>query len=158
MLKRNITYENFNGDTVTGVFWFHLSQPELVKMQVSKEEGFQEFLLKIIKTEDKGQLVDLFDKIILGAYGVKSADGEHFEKSDELREKFASSAAYDALFMELVSSTEAMSAFVNGVVPQKMIDEINNALISDAVGSLSPEEMLKRAQAGTLSPPVPPVI
>ena len=71
-------------------------------------------------TQDLAELIALFKDIILRSYGVKSADGEEFQKSDELRTKFENTAAYQALFMELATSDEKGANFINGVVPANL--------------------------------------
>lgn len=153
MLKRDITYENFNGETVTGTFYFHLSQPELVEMQFSKDEGFGEWITKAMKTDDKAELIGIFKKLILGSYGQKTPDGERFVKSDQLREEFSQTAAYNALFMELATTADAAATFVKGVIPASLSGEIEKTLDT-------PEAMIQRAQAavnsGLSTLPAPP--
>jgi hypothetical protein len=51
------------------------------------------------------------------AYGEKSDDGKRFIKSEEISANFAATEAYSELFMELMSSTEKMTEFVNALAP-----------------------------------------
>lgn len=120
MFKRNITYENFNGDTVTGIYYFNVSQVELLEYEVSFTGGMQGTLQRIIDTQDHKTLVEEFKKIILMSYGVKSDDGESFVKSDELRDKFMQTAAFNALFMELATQDGKAAEFINAVMPKEM--------------------------------------
>ena len=39
MLKRNITYEDFDGNTVTEAFYFNLSKAELMEMEFTRAGG-----------------------------------------------------------------------------------------------------------------------
>ena len=137
MLKKPITYEDFDGNEQTEVFYFHLSEHELIDMEVEHEKGFEAFIQKIIETKDRKGLIDLFKQIILLTYGVKSEDGKRFIKSDELRTEFAQTAAYNALFLELATSDKAAAEFLKGVVPKKLGKEIDKAMSSSAEPSTS---------------------
>jgi hypothetical protein len=141
VLKKTITYENFNGETVVEDFFFHLSKAELVEMEMSVEGGLSESLQKIVAEEDTRKIVEEFKRIILKAYGVKSLDGRRFIKNQQLREEFESTEAYSTLFMDLVTNVDAAIEFVNGIVPQGMVDEATKVVQTDerALASV-PEE------------------
>jgi hypothetical protein len=124
MLKRNITYETFDGDEVTEPYYFNISKSELVELEVEFEGGFGAMLQRIVETNDRAGLVREFKKLILMAYGVKSDDGKRFVKSDELRDEFTQTAAYNSLFMELATNDGAAVEFVMGVLPKDMRAEI----------------------------------
>lgn len=124
MLKRDIKYETFDGEEVTETFYFNISKPELIELEVGVDEGFGVFLERIVKTEDKKQLIAEFKKIILLAYGEKSADGKRFVKNDELREAFSQTAAYQELFMQLSTDAKVASDFIKGLLPKDMAGEI----------------------------------
>lgn len=123
MLKKPITYEDFNGDTVTEDFYFNLSRAELVELELSHEGGLAASIKKIIDAENGAEIIAEFKKLILKAYGKKSGDGRRFIKNRQLREEFESSEAYSVLFMELVTDAEAAAVFVNGIVPQGLVGE-----------------------------------
>lgn len=127
MLKKTITFEDFNGQTITEDFYFNLTKAELVELEVSEKEGFAEALSKIVQSEDGKMIVSHFKKIILLAYGKKSADGRQFIKNEQLREEFVQTEAYSQLFMELATDAEKAAAFVNGVVPSSMVNDIQAA-------------------------------
>lgn len=118
MLKKTITYEDFNGEEVSEDFFFHLSKAELVEMEVSHEGGLSESLQRIIAAEDGKAIIAEFKEIILGSYGKRSEDGKRFVKNATIREEFESSEAYSALFMELVTDAESAVEFINGIIPQ----------------------------------------
>ena len=134
MLTKTIKYKDFNGQDKVKNFYFNLSKSELAEMDLVEKAGIEQTIKKMINEDDRENIVKLFKKLVLRAYGVKSADGERFEKSDELRAAFEQHPAYDVLFMELISSEKAMSDFINAVVPsevseaaaknKKSIDEI----------------------------------
>lgn len=123
MLKKTITYEDYNGQPVSEDYYFNLTKSELVELQLGTKGGFAEMLQEIVKTGDGALIIDHFKKIILMAYGVKSDDGKRFIKSDELSRDFEQSAAYDALFIELATNAAAASQFINGIVPLSLAQE-----------------------------------
>ncbi len=123
MLKKTITYEDFNGDTVSEDFFFHLSKAELVELELSHKGGLSEALQRIVAAEDGKGIVQEFKNIILTAYGKRSDDGKRFIKTQEMRDEFSSTEAYSSLFIELVTDTDAAVEFINGVIPAGMAEE-----------------------------------
>jgi hypothetical protein len=124
VLKKTITYIDFNEEEVTEEFFFHLSKAELIELEMSHQGGLTEALKKIIVAEDGKAIIAEFKNIILGAYGQKSADGRRFIKNQTLRDEFESSEAYSTLFMELVTETEKAIEFINGIIPAGMAEEV----------------------------------
>lgn len=152
MLKKSITYKNFNGREVVKDFYFHLSASELVEMEVSTKEGLGETLKRIIKTEDHASLIKEFKTIILASYGERSEDGERFIKNDALRDEFMQTAAYDALFMELAMSDGAAAEFVTGLLPADLSTQLE---AQSTAKSPTPEQMIKTAQDAVAKLPPP---
>lgn len=117
MLKREITYQDFNGDTVTDTFYFNLTRTELVELEVSYDGGLEGALKRITETQNAKEIIAEFKKIVLLAYGERSSDGKRFIKNNEIREEFSQTAAYDALFMELATDDGAAATFIQGIMP-----------------------------------------
>ncbi len=117
MLKRTITYPDYNGGTRTEDFYFNLTQAEITEMELSVDGGLVEMINRIVAAQDGRQIIATFKDIILRAYGEKSPDGKRFVKSQELRDAFSQTEAYSKLFMELATDADAAAAFVNGIVP-----------------------------------------
>ena len=124
MLKREIKYEDFNGNEVTEAFYFNISKPELIELEVEYNQGFATFIQGVIDAQDNRTLVREFKRIVLLAYGVKSDDGKRFIKTDKIREEFEQTAAYQELFMELATKDEAAVTFLRGVLPRDMVGEL----------------------------------
>jgi hypothetical protein len=153
VLKKTITYQDHNGETVSEDFFFHLSKAELVELELSHQGGLSAALQRIIEAEDGKGIIAEFKKIILGAYGKRSEDGRRFIKNQEIREEFESSEAYSALFMELVTNTDAAVEFVNGVIPTGMLEEA--ARIADnppVIAAVPDPEVVSRKTLDELSP------
>ena len=87
MLKKVITYTDYDGEERKETFWFNLSRTELVDIDMDHKGGF------------------------------KSEDGKRFIKSQQLTDEFIQSPAYDELFFELLSGgADAMAEFVNSII------------------------------------------
>ena len=123
MLKKTITYTDFNGEEVKEDFFFHLSKAELVELEMSHEGGLAAAMERIVAADDKGAIILEFKRIILMSYGKKSLDGKRFIKNATMREEFESSEAYSTLFMELVTVTDSAIEFMNGIIPAGMAEE-----------------------------------
>lgn len=118
MLKKTITYTDYNGAERTEDFYFNLTEAEVVEMQYSIGGGLKERLERIVKTQDQPAILREFKKLILMAYGEKSDDGKQFMKSEEISKRFECTEAYSNLFMELATDADKASEFVNGIVPK----------------------------------------
>lgn len=123
MLKREIAYEDFDGNKVTDTFYFNLNRTELIEMEVGYEGGLQAALKRIIESKDNKNLISEFKKIILQSYGMKSEDGKRFIKNDSLREDFMQTAAFDALFMDLATNDGSAADFIKGILPSGFVTE-----------------------------------
>ena len=120
MLKKTVTYVDYNGVERTEDFYFNLSKAEVTEMELSVEGGFSKMLEEIVKSKDNVRIMELFKQMVLKAYGEKSADGKRIVKSKELSEAFSQTEAYSEIFMELALDEKAAAAFVNGIMPSNL--------------------------------------
>lgn len=117
MLKKTITYTDYNGEERTEDFYFNLSKAEILEMSFSKSGGFDEYIKRVIAARDVPEVAKIFKELILKAYGEKSLDGRRFVKSKELSEEFSQTEAYSNLYMELATNPEEATKFINGIAP-----------------------------------------
>jgi hypothetical protein len=120
MLKKTITYVDYNGVERSEDFYFNLTKAEVMEMEMSTTGGLAEKITKIVNAKDAPSIIKVFKDLVLKAYGVKSDDGRRFIKSEELAKEFAQTEAYSTIFMELATDADAASKFVNGIVPADM--------------------------------------
>ena len=127
MIKKTITYVDFDGNEREEEFYFNLTEAEVVELELGMTGGLSETLRKIIATSDTPSIIKYFKDIILKAYGEKSPDGKRFIKSEELSTAFAQTNAYSDLFMELAMDDKMASEFVNGILPdmKRVTDKID---------------------------------
>lgn len=117
MLKKTITYTDYNGVERKEDHYFNLTKAEIMEMEMSTTGGLSEMINRIVAAQDAPSIIKVFKDLILKAYGVKSPDGKRFIKSKEISEEFAQTEAYSELFMELATDSDAASNFINGIVP-----------------------------------------
>lgn len=125
MLKKTITYTDYDGNERTEDFYFNLSKAELTEMELTTEGGLQTMLKNIVEARDIPRITAMFKKLLLMSYGQKSADGKRFIKSQQLSEEFTQTEAYSVLFLELLGDEDAAAAFVKGIVPADLAKEVN---------------------------------
>lgn len=120
MIKKTISYTDYNGTERSEDFYFNLNKAELIEMKFSKHGGLENYIKDIINAKKENELIQLFKDLVLKAYGVKSEDGRRFIKNDTLKEEFMQTEAYSNLFMELATNEQAAIEFVNGIVPKQV--------------------------------------
>lgn len=127
MLKKDITFEDLDGNTVTETYYFHYSQAELAKMKLSRGGDFEAYVMGILKSKDADKILATFEEIILGAVGKRSEDGKRFEKADgAIAAEFKETEAYSTLFMELLSNDgKSFQEFFRGVIPGGMREKLD---------------------------------
>lgn len=121
MVKKKVKYVDFAGEEQEEVLYFNLTAPELLRLDVQFQGGLEAFIEKIDVKERPEEILELFETILKMSYGQKSEDNRRFIKSDELANEFFQSAAYAALFMQLISDQEVavqfLSELATGVMP-----------------------------------------
>lgn len=127
MYKKTITYTDFNNNTRTEDFYFHLSEVELTEMQTSVPGGYNSMIEKMIASKDVSTLIKVIKDLIIKSYGVKSEDGRRFIKTPELTEEFMQTPAYNELYMSLATDEKELSTFVNKIIPANLAEKIEKA-------------------------------
>ena len=124
MIKKTMTYTDYNGMERTEDFYFHLNKAEIMRMEMSTAGGLAERIQRIVAAQDLPAIIAVFEDLIQKSYGVKTPDGKGFTKKKEDLEAFIATEAYSDLFMELATNTEAASEFVNGIIPAGLAKQI----------------------------------
>ena len=126
MVKKTVTYTDFNGNVRTEEKYFNLTQFELAEMDLGVSGvagGLLGLLKQIVKTKDQKMIVEYVKKIVLMSYGEKSADGRQFVKSEEIRNGFAPTEAFSKIFMELANDDKKFVEFIKGILPKELLDK-----------------------------------
>lgn len=121
MIAKTIKYKDYNGAEREDKFFFNLNQAEITEMELSVDGGLAEMIKGIIEAKNQPEIIKIFKKLILKAYGEKTADGKRFRKTDDngtpLSIAFSETEAYSKLFMELATDDAKAAEFVNGIMP-----------------------------------------
>lgn len=124
MLKKTITYTDYNGITRTEDFLFHLTKTELMKWDLKTPGGLAAKLEKISQKFDIPSLTSFIEDLIDNSYGIKSDDGVRFIKDEKLSTMFRQTEAYDKLFSELLSNEKNTRDFINGILPEELMKQV----------------------------------
>lgn len=132
MLKRPITFRDLSGVTRTQNFYFNLEVHEVTEMELDMPGGMSEYWKMIIDTKNSKAMLKAFKDLMSFSYGERGDDDNVFYKKDPvtgqpLGVKFLQTRAYATLFLELLgplSSDDAFSDFLKGVVPQELVDKM----------------------------------
>lgn len=116
MLKKVVTYTDFNGDERSETLYFNLTEVEVARLEVRYPGGLEKHINNLNAQERPDEVLDLFETVLKMAYGTKSDDGRHFHKSEEETKKFGDSAAYTKIFVELLTDDAKAADFFNAMV------------------------------------------
>lgn len=117
MLKKTISFIDYNGNQRTEDFYFNLSKAELAEMELTVDGGLTAMCHRIASTQDIPTIFNTFKSIVLRSYGEKSPDGKRFIKSAELSTAFSQTEAYSQLIMEMIQNPDVAIEFVKGIAP-----------------------------------------
>jgi hypothetical protein len=126
MIKKTLTYQDLDGNSVDEEFYFSLSMPEITMMEVSHSNGLEEYLQNIIKSKDGAAIITAMQDMVAMSVGKRSENGRFVEKSSLITQSFMQSGAYEEFFLELVTNADAASEFITGIVPKDMAARIES--------------------------------
>ena len=150
MLKKQITYENWDGQTVTETIHFHLTKSDVLG-ELSLLDRFEEFKKVVegpkreLTTAEKQELVDLIKTFARLSYG-KRLDNGGFRKTPETWQEFLDSAAWDAFFWGLFTNQDEFAAWMSGILPNDLAEEARKQ-----IAQIEGQEQLPFQEA----PPIP---
>lgn len=133
MFKIKQKYTDFEGHEREEDLYFNFTEPQLREF-LDKDPSFtEESLANLIATKDVKQMLEAMQKLIIAAYGEKTADGKVFKKNTEITENFACSAAFAQLMDDIMykGDEDMIKNFMINIFPAKfaatMRDELNKA-------------------------------
>ena len=117
MLKKKISYTDYNGKEQTESFYFNMNEREVVLMLAKLgTDDIKAYTEKLVADGDAVKMFAFVDQIILDSVGKKSDDGKRFIKTKAYRDEFEESEAYNALFMQFLSDPKLAQSFASGIV------------------------------------------
>lgn len=115
MITKTFTYVDFFGIERTEDARFHLSNQEVLSLELSKNGGLMNWIKKAAATSNSEELMPVFENIILASYGEISPDGRRFMKSEELSKAFKETPMYGMLIESFFKDEGAAAEFFKGV-------------------------------------------
>jgi len=128
MIKKTVTFTDFDGNKRTEDFYFHLTEQELTEWELSVDGGLSGVLTRIVNSQDTKTLIGIFKDLLIKSYGVKTPDGRGFVKNEEVLNNFTCTQAFSDIYMELATDDKAAAEFVNGVMPAGLADKANKEM------------------------------
>lgn len=121
MLKKTITFTDYDGNERKEDFYFNLSSAEIMTWEYGVTGGMTKVIEQMVNTQDTGRIMAMFKEIVMMAYGEKSTDGKRFIKTGpdgrRLAEQFIETEAYSVLFLELLSDPQKFADFIAAIIP-----------------------------------------
>lgn len=150
MLKKTVTYVDFNGNEIKEDCYFHFNRREALKL-AAKFGDIQEYANKLASEEDLTGIIEFFEYILLNSYGKRSSDGRSFVKSPEVKEAFEYSLAYAELFELLISEPEEAKTFAEGISLQPEVKQAakpndHQEANKETLSVVSPDEDTKQRE------------
>lgn len=128
MIKKAISYENVDGQTITDEFYFNMTKAELLELELATDEGFKAQIERISKPGAAGRdVIATFKELIKRSYGVRTSEGK-FVKRDQYFDEFVSTEAYSNLLWELSTDANKSAEFFNGIMPTSLVKEVEMEL------------------------------
>lgn len=135
MLKKSITFEDYNGNKITKDHYFNLNKAEIVKWTTTDGNySLVDKLEGLFKANNGKAIMDTFDELIRSSYGEPSLDGIRFIKSQDILDSFVQTEAYSVLFMELVTDAKKAADFIKAIIPKDIAADIEKIMKENPEG------------------------
>lgn len=121
MLKKEISYTDYNGEKQTDVCYFNMNKAELGRMQVKMDGKYLDYLKSLIEKKRIEALYDFFYNLVLDGYGEKSDDGKRFVKNASMRSDFENSVAFSEILIDIIGDADKMASFTRSILPADMV-------------------------------------
>lgn len=128
MLKKTVTYEDYNGEERTEDFYFNLSKVECMELEFGYNGGetLSGSIRTLMNAGDVGKIIETIKSILLKSYGVKSPDGKRFVKNDDVCTAFEESPAFEQIYWELVTDVDKAADFIGGIAPKTVRESLGD--------------------------------
>lgn len=147
MIKKTLTYHDFDGEEHTKDFYFSMNQTEFGLLNNRIPGGLENYLKRIQEDKDTTKLLDLLSMFIVESYGDRSDDGALFFKKDsagrKLGEAFLLTEACDNLMSDLLEDENGIAAFLTGMLPTNIRGKVEAGIRDAQLKSLAEAEKEK---------------
>ena len=123
MVKREIEFEDYEGEKVKEPFYFNLTKAEIQELEFEMPGGFEGMMNKLKKNPSNSDIVNAFKTILGKAYGEKLPNGKIY-KNKENTEAFFASDAYSELFFWMLNNGDEAMKFIEGMLPRDVAEKV----------------------------------
>lgn len=157
MIKKTVSYKDYNNKPVTEDLWFHLKVDTLTDNLALSDrlEALQELFegeKRELTTAEKQEILDVVKVFINLSYGVRVENGAKFRQRPELVDDFRDSAAYDAFLWALFQDPKGAMSFLTDVMPADLVEQAKKA--EEAQGGVKRPQDFQRKQPANSQPTV----
>lgn len=135
MIKRTVTYKDFDGNPVSEDYCFHMMEADFVDLDFKYEEygGLRGYLTQLVKDiQEKGEnapkrpMYEFLKEMISVSVGKRV--GNRFDRSPEVKDRFFQTGAYSGFLMDLLNDPEGIPTFIDGITPEVSADKRKEAI------------------------------
>lgn len=134
MLRKNVTYKDFDGNPVTEEFCFHLMEADFIDLDFKYESfgGLKSYLLGLIKeiqnneNAPKRPMYEFLKEVISLSVGKRI--GNRFDRSQEAKDRFFQTGAYSNFIIDMINDPTGIPDFFNAITPDVPEDRRQIAL------------------------------
>lgn len=125
MLRKTITYKDFEGNEVKEEFCFHMMEADFIDLDFKYEEfggvrGYLKDLIKDIQIKGdaapKRPMYEFLKELIYISVGKKV--GNRFDRSEAVKNDFFQTGAYSGFLMAMLNDPEGIPSFVDAITPE----------------------------------------
>ena len=166
MFKKTMTFDNLDGEEVTETFYFNFNKLEIAellefgaiqkyadpdKSYLPLEDALEKLQTPtsesgLSEPENTRQAYNIFQDLILDAYGVKEADNVTFTKNKTLRERWQNHVAFVELIFEFIANPQLAAEFFEQCLPPKMVEKAKQELALQRGRKVSNETLMQMVQ------------
>lgn len=121
MFSEVITYKDIDGNEAQEEYWFSLDESEIAQLKVTHKRDIGQYFRRIINADSTEQLILFYRELL--ELGVCMRVGNRLDKSQDVRDMFVGTGAYNALFLKLIQSPDQGASWINKMFPQELIEK-----------------------------------
>ena len=125
MVVRDLKVKDFKGQERDYRLYFNMMESEIMDFEFGTVKGgISEFYDRMLRAKDNPAIINALKDVVFKAYGILTADGESFQKSDEISRQFTYTQAYSDFMMKLYTDDAYGQAFLKELFPEELMKKI----------------------------------
>lgn len=144
MYIKEVTYTDlFTGEERKKTLYFNLTQKELMDFATNmKVDDMQEYIRRVQENNDKAEMYNLFNALVLASYGERTNSGG-FVKDDidgrPLAAEFKASEAFSNFMIEMFDdpSGKSVNDFIGRVIPATVISKAEEMQKNGSISAIT---------------------